>query len=57
MRHIALETGTDGIAILTLNNADESMNVVSDDWLDEMNAAIAQLRDDAAVTGVVITSG
>ncbi len=57
MRHIALETGADGVAILTLNNADESMNLVSDDWLGEMNAAIAQLRDDAAVTGVVITSG
>jgi 3-hydroxyacyl-CoA dehydrogenase/enoyl-CoA hydratase/3-hydroxybutyryl-CoA epimerase len=57
MRHIGLETGADGVVILTLNNADESMNVVSDDWLDEMNAAIAQLRDDAAVTGVVITSG
>lgn len=57
MRHISIENGADGVAILTLNNADESMNVVSDDWLDEMNAAIAQLRDDAAVTGVVITSG
>ena len=57
MRHIAIETGADGVAILTLNNADESMNVVSDDWLAEMNAAIAQLRDDPAVTGVVITSG
>ncbi len=57
MRHIAIENGADGVAILTLNNADESMNVVSDDWLGEMNAAIAQLRDDAGVSGVVITSG
>ncbi len=57
MRHISIENGADGVAILTLNNADESMNVVSDDWLGEMNAVIAQLRDDAAVTGVVITSG
>ncbi len=57
MRHIAIETGADGVAILTLNNADESMNVVSDDWLGEMNDAIAQLREDTAVTGVVITSG
>ena len=57
MRHIAIETGADGVAVLTLNNAVESMNVVSDEWLDEMNQAIAQLRDDAAVTGVVITSG
>ena len=57
MRHIALETGADGVAILTLNNADESMNVVSDDWLGEMNEAIAQLRANDAVTGVIITSG
>ncbi|MEJ6011029.1 3-hydroxyacyl-CoA dehydrogenase NAD-binding domain-containing protein [Novosphingobium aquae] len=57
MRHIALETGADGVAILTLNNADESMNVVSDDWLSEMNEAIAQLRANDAVTGVIITSG
>jgi len=57
MRHIKLETGADGVAILILDHADESMNVVSDIWLDEMNAAIAQLRENAAVTGVVITSG
>lgn len=57
MRHLSIEIGADGVAIVTLNNADESMNVVSDDWLNEMNAAIVQLRDDAAVTGVVITSG
>ena len=57
MRHIAIETGADGVAILTLDNADETMNVVSEAWLGEMNAAIAQLRDDPAVTGVVITSG
>ena len=41
MRHIAIETGADGVAVLTLNNSDESMNVVSDDWLGEMDAAIA----------------
>jgi 3-hydroxyacyl-CoA dehydrogenase/enoyl-CoA hydratase/3-hydroxybutyryl-CoA epimerase len=57
MRHLAIETGADGVAVLTLDNAVESMNVVADDWLDEMNTVIAQLRDDAAVTGVVITSG
>lgn len=57
LRHIKLEVGADGVAILTLDHAEESMNVVSDAWLEEMSAAIAQLRDDAAVTGVVITSG
>ncbi|WP_417622325.1 3-hydroxyacyl-CoA dehydrogenase NAD-binding domain-containing protein [Parasphingorhabdus sp.] len=57
MRHITLEKGADGIAILTLDNADESMNVVSDDWLEEMNIAIANLRDDDSVAGVIVTSG
>ena len=57
MRHIKLDKGADGVAIITLDNADESMNVVSDEWLDDMNEAIAQLRDDEAVTGVVIASG
>jgi len=57
MRHITLDKGADGVAILTLDNADESMNVVSAQWLDEMNAAIADLRDDESVTGVIIASG
>ena len=57
MRHIKLEKGADGIAILTLDNADESMNVVSGAWLEEMTSAIANLRDDNAITGVIITSG
>lgn len=57
MRHIKLEVGADGVAILTLDNADESMNVVSAEWLDEMRAAISQLRENSSVTGVVITSG
>lgn len=57
MRHISLATGADGIAILTLDHATESMNVITEEWLAEMNAALAQLREDAAVTGVIITSG
>ena len=57
MRHIKLEKGADGVAILTLDNADESMNVVSAEWLDDMNAAIAELRDDESVSGVIIASG
>ena len=56
MRHIKLDKGADGVAILTLDNAEEKMNVVSEEWLDDMNAAIAELREDEAVTGVVIAS-
>lgn len=57
MRHIDLKRSADGVATLTLDNADESMNVVSDDWLAEMNAAIAEIRDDDAISGVIVTSG
>ncbi len=57
MRHLKIETNADGIAVLILNNADESMNVVSDEWLDEMQAAIALLKNDTAIRGVIITSG
>lgn len=57
MRHIKLNKGADGVAVLTLDNADETMNVVSDEWLAEMNAAIADLRNDETVTGVIVTSG
>lgn len=57
MRHISIEVGSDGIATLILDNADESMNLVSESWLAEMNEAIAALAVDAAVTGVILTSG
>lgn len=57
MRHLKLEKGADGITVLTLDNTDETMNVASDAWLDEMSQVVEQLRDDPEVTGVVITSG
>lgn len=57
MRHLTLATRDDGVAVLTLDNVDNSMNVVSDDWLAEMSAVIAQVRDDAAIVGLIVTSG
>lgn len=57
MRHIKIDRGEDGIAVLTLDNADESMNVVSDAWLAEMVEAIAAIRQDETITGVILTSG
>ncbi|MBX3509553.1 MAG: enoyl-CoA hydratase/isomerase family protein [Hyphomonadaceae bacterium] len=55
MRLISLQK-KNGIATLTLNNVDESMNVVSDAWIDEMDAAIADVKADAAISGLIITS-
>ena len=57
MRHISIAKGANGIATLTLDNADETMNLVSESWIAEMNTAIAALAADADVTGVILTSG
>jgi 3-hydroxyacyl-CoA dehydrogenase/enoyl-CoA hydratase/3-hydroxybutyryl-CoA epimerase len=57
MRHISLATGADGIAVLTMNHPDEAMNLVCEPWLAEMEQAIAAITADAAVTGVILTSG
>jgi 3-hydroxyacyl-CoA dehydrogenase/enoyl-CoA hydratase/3-hydroxybutyryl-CoA epimerase len=57
MRHIRLEmTAKDGVAVLTLDNAEGPMNVVSADWIAEMSEAIAQVAADPLTTGLIITS-
>jgi len=56
MRHVSIEIGQDGFAVLTMDNADESMNLVSESWLAEMDQAIAELTKNAAVRGVILTS-
>jgi 3-hydroxyacyl-CoA dehydrogenase/enoyl-CoA hydratase/3-hydroxybutyryl-CoA epimerase len=56
MRHISLDVASDGIATLTLDNADESQNLVSESWLAEMDEAIATIAADAAIMGVIVTS-
>lgn len=47
----------DGIAIITLDNPDERMNLVSPDFIADMTAAVARLRDDAEAKGAIIVSG
>jgi 3-hydroxyacyl-CoA dehydrogenase / enoyl-CoA hydratase / 3-hydroxybutyryl-CoA epimerase len=57
MRHMKLETAADGFATLTLDNADESMNLVSDAFIAEMMEATAQIAADDGIKGVILTSG
>lgn len=57
MRHMKIETAADGFATLTLDNADESMNLVSDEFINEMMAATAQIAADDSIKGVILTSG
>jgi 3-hydroxyacyl-CoA dehydrogenase/enoyl-CoA hydratase/3-hydroxybutyryl-CoA epimerase len=56
MRHVSLATAPDGIATLTLDHQDASMNLVSEAWLSDMEAAIAQIAADPAIRGVILTS-
>ena len=55
MKHIRL-TVADGIATLTLDNTDGSQNLVSPDWVADMDAAITRITEDDAVRGAMIVS-
>src|SRR5258707_10976505 len=52
-----LETDADGIALLTWNMPDRSMNVINLTVIEELSAIVEKTAGDAAVKGVVVTSG
>ena len=56
MRHLKIEMAADGFATLILDNADESMNVVSDAFIADMEEATRSLATDESVKGVILTS-
>ena len=47
----------DGVAILTWDDAERSMNVLSGAALAELDAAVTRAVEDEAVKGLVLTSG
>lgn len=57
MKHIKFEIEADGIAVLTLDNADEPMNLVSPEFIEEFSAAVEKVFADETIKGVIITSG
>ncbi|MGE6743578.1 3-hydroxyacyl-CoA dehydrogenase NAD-binding domain-containing protein [Allorhizobium pseudoryzae] len=57
MKHIRIEIEADGIAVLTLDNADESMNLVSPAFIEEFSAAVEKIATDDAIKGAIVTSG
>jgi len=57
MRHLKIIRADDGLATLVMDNADESMNLVSDAFIAEMLDAIAQITADETIKGVILTSG
>ncbi|MEN3791182.1 3-hydroxyacyl-CoA dehydrogenase NAD-binding domain-containing protein [Fulvimarina sp. MAC3] len=56
-KNLEVDHGTDGIAVITWDMPDRSMNVFTEEVLDEIEAAFDWLSGDDAVKGVVITSG
>ncbi|MCQ0970642.1 3-hydroxyacyl-CoA dehydrogenase NAD-binding domain-containing protein [Paracoccus sp. TK19116] len=57
MTDFTMQTGDDGVAIITWDVPARSMNVLSEDGIRELDTLIDQALSDDAVKGIVITSG
>ena len=57
MNTITITRDGAGIATLTVNLAERSMNVVTTQFIDEFGAAVEQLAADEQVRGVILASG
>ncbi|MFO6462993.1 3-hydroxyacyl-CoA dehydrogenase NAD-binding domain-containing protein [Jannaschia sp. KMU-145] len=57
MTDFTLETDADGVAVITWDVKDKSMNVLSLQGWDDLDACVTQALADDAVKGIVITSG
>ncbi len=56
-KNFKIETDADGIALVTWDMPDKSMNVLDVRTIEEIGAIVDQTTADAAVKGVVVTSG
>ncbi|WP_419909390.1 3-hydroxyacyl-CoA dehydrogenase NAD-binding domain-containing protein [Hoeflea sp.] len=55
--NFTIETDSDGIALITWDMADKTMNVFTQEVLAELDAIVDEITNDEAVKGAVITSG
>ena len=55
--NFTLDTDADGIALVTWNMPDRSMNVFTEEVMGELDKIIDQVVADAGIKGAVITSG
>ncbi|RWC96514.1 MAG: 3-hydroxyacyl-CoA dehydrogenase [Mesorhizobium sp.] len=55
--NFTLDIDADGIALVTWNMPDRSMNVFTEEVMRELNAIVDHVAGDAAIKGAVITSG
>ncbi|HEV2901355.1 MAG TPA: 3-hydroxyacyl-CoA dehydrogenase NAD-binding domain-containing protein [Pseudaminobacter sp.] len=56
-KNFTVETDADGIALVTWNMPDKSMNVFTEEVMNELDKIVDQVASDAAIKGAVITSG
>ncbi len=56
-KNFTIETDADGIALVTWDMPEKSMNVFTVEVMDELDRIIDQVVADAAIKGAVITSG
>ena len=57
MANFKLDVDADGIALVTWDMADRSMNVITMDVIAELGAVVEKVAGDASIKGAVITSG
>ena len=57
MASFKLDVDSDGIALVTWDMADRSMNVITMDVIAELGTIVDKVANDAAIKGAVITSG
>jgi len=57
MPNFKLDVDADGIALVTWDMADRSMNVITMGVIEELSAIVEKVASDAAIKGAVITSG
>ncbi|OQM73672.1 FAD-dependent oxidoreductase [Manganibacter manganicus] len=55
--NFTLETDADGIALVTWDMPDRSMNVFTEEVMTELDAIVDQVAGDAVIKGAVVTSG
>ena len=56
-RNFKVENDADGIALVTWDIPGRSMNVLDETSINELEEIVKQTSNDAAVKGVVVTSG
>src|SRR4029078_2855308 len=57
MASFKLDVDSDGIALVTWDMGDRSMNVITMDVIAELGTVVAKVTNDAALKGVVTTPG